>query len=112
MAPGTGIKIIDKDTGVSLALVVTIVVGMILIAGMFMSIEKRLMSIEMQSGDRWTATMQAKFAHDLEAQNKELNLTVPDCYSIQKSMYPSPITSHQGAFSGSVYALDVRDAAQ
>lgn len=77
---------IEEGTGVSVALVITIIIGLVFIGSMFLSIDRRLSAIELRGQDRWTGNMQARFAHNLEVLNKNIGLTVPDCYDIQQAL--------------------------
>ena len=77
--------IINKDTGISLTLVIAIISGLVVIGGMFLSIDRRLTAIETQGRDQWTGTMQTRFARALDSLNRGIGLNVPDCYTIQES---------------------------
>jgi len=83
MANGNGI---DKGTKISLALVVMVVGGLFSLWAYldqrFDGIEAKIAEFEHRTEDRWRGTDMRVWALELERLNREIDLHVPDPYSV------------------------------
>jgi hypothetical protein len=75
MANGNG-RILSP-LGTLISIITTVVIGVTFITAQIYRLDKRMLRIELATGDRWRSTDMQNWAHRLERENEGLNVPNP-----------------------------------